>query len=98
MIGFTFEIALRVDAAAPAAEQQRINYRTSPPGLWMTPGEKEGAAIKDVLRTYNPSKRLAEPLEIAKLAAYLASDDSAYVVGADFAIDGGAGAFSQLRG
>jgi len=36
----------------------------------MTPGEKEGAAIKDVLRTYNPSKRLAEPLEIAKLAAY----------------------------
>jgi NAD(P)-dependent dehydrogenase (short-subunit alcohol dehydrogenase family) len=60
------------------------------------PGEKEGEAIKDVLRTYNPSKRLAEPLEIAKLAVYLASDDSAYVVGADFAIDGGAGAFSQL--
>jgi NAD(P)-dependent dehydrogenase (short-subunit alcohol dehydrogenase family) len=37
-------------------------------------------------------------LEIAKLAVYLASDDSAYVVGADFAIDGGAGAFSQLGG
>ncbi len=50
------------------------------------------------LRTSNPSKRLAEPLEIAKLAVYLASDDSAYVVGADFAIDGGAGAFSQLGG
>jgi NAD(P)-dependent dehydrogenase (short-subunit alcohol dehydrogenase family) len=62
------------------------------------PGEKEGEAIKDALRTYNPSKRLAEPLEIAKLAVYLASDDSAYVVGADFAIDGGAGAFSRLGG
>src|SRR5260370_26687826 len=61
-------------------------------------GEKEGEAIKDVLRTYNPSKRIAEPLEIAKLAVYLASGDSAYVVGADFAIEGGAGDFSQLGG
>ena len=30
------EIALRVDAAAPATEQQGINYRAAPPGLWMT--------------------------------------------------------------
>jgi NAD(P)-dependent dehydrogenase (short-subunit alcohol dehydrogenase family) len=31
---------------------------------------------------------MADPSEIAKLAVYLASDDSAYVVGADFLIDG----------
>src|SRR5262249_56069662 len=53
------------------------------------PGEEQGEAVKDTLRTNNPSKRLAEPLEIAKLAVYLASDDSTYVVGADFLIDGG---------
>jgi len=41
---------------------------------------------------------MAEPLEIAKLAVYLATDDSAYVVGADFAIGRRAGAFSQLGG
>src|SRR5262249_18101963 len=48
----------------------------------------------NVLRTNNPSKRMADPLEIAKLAVYLASDDSAYVVGADFLIDGGVTAIS----
>jgi NAD(P)-dependent dehydrogenase (short-subunit alcohol dehydrogenase family) len=40
--------------------------------------------------------RMADPLEIAKLAVYLASDDSAYVVGADFLIDGGVTAISGV--
>jgi len=60
------------------------------------PGEEQGEAVKAVLRTNNPSKRLAQPLEIAKLAVYLASDDSAYVVGADFLIDGGVTAISGV--
>src|SRR5256886_2619540 len=60
------------------------------------PGEEQGQAVKDVLRTNNPSKRMADPLEIAKLAVYLASDDSAYVVGADFLIDGGVTAISAV--
>jgi len=81
---------IRVNALSPGPTDTEMFGRV--------PGEKDGEAIKDVLRTYNPSKRIAEPLEIAKLAVYLASDDSAYVVGADFAIDGGAGAFSQLGG
>src|SRR6266446_4362834 len=59
-------------------------------------GEEQGDAIKDILRTNNPSKRMADPLEIAKLAVYLASDDSAYVVGADFLIDGGVTAISGV--
>jgi len=60
------------------------------------PGEEQGEAVKHVLRTNNPSKRMADPLEIAKLAVYLASDDSAYVVGADFLIDGGVTAISPV--
>jgi NAD(P)-dependent dehydrogenase (short-subunit alcohol dehydrogenase family) len=59
-------------------------------------GEEQGDAVKSVLATNNPSKRMADPLEIAKLAVYLASDDSAYVVGADFLIDGGVTAISGV--
>src|SRR5262250_3285831 len=59
-------------------------------------GEEQGNAVKQVLGANNPSKRIADPLEIAKLAVYLASDDSAYVVGADFLIDGGVTAISGV--
>src|SRR5256886_214045 len=59
-------------------------------------GEEQGNAVKEVLGTNNPSKRIADPKEIAKLAVYLASDDSAYVVGADFLIDGGVTAISAV--
>ena len=34
-------------------------------------------------------KRHAEPEEIGKLYAFLASDDAAYITGADIRIDGG---------
>src|SRR5229473_2270039 len=59
-------------------------------------GEEQGDAVKGVLATNNPSKRMADPSEIAKLAVYLASDDSVYVVGADFLIDGGVSAISPV--
>ena len=59
-------------------------------------GEEQGDAVKGVLATNNPSKRMADPSEIAKLAVYLASDDSAYIVGADFLIDGGVSAISPV--
>src|SRR6266702_1247861 len=59
-------------------------------------GKEQGDAVKGVLATNNPSKRMADPSEIAKLAVYLASDDSAYIVGADFLIDGGVSAISPV--
>ena len=59
-------------------------------------GEERGDAVKGVLATNNPSKRMADPSEIAKLAVYLASDDSAYIVGADFLTDGGVSAISPV--
>ena len=37
-----------------------------------------------------PLKRLGEPVEIASIVAWLASDESAYATGADFSLNGGA--------
>src|SRR5438876_1884231 len=56
---------------------RRIRVNSLSPGPTDTamfgrfPGEEQGEAVKDVLRTNNPSKRMADPLEIAKLAVYL---------------------------
>lgn len=49
--------------------------------------------FRAVLESTNPTKRLGAASEVAALVLYLASDVSAFVNGADFAIDGGAGAF-----
>src|SRR5258706_11408405 len=62
---------------------------TATPMFGRFPGEEQGEAAQDILRGHQPNNQMADPLEIAKLAVYLASDDSAYVVGADFLIDGG---------
>ena len=42
-----------------------------------------------VLKSRVPLGRYASPDEVAKLALWLASDDSAYASGAEFILDGG---------
>lgn len=51
--------------------------------LWLTP-EAEEAWMKDV-----PLKRRILPEDVARLALFLASDDSAMITGQHFTIDGG---------
>lgn len=46
--------------------------------------------INKITETVPLGKRLATPRDIAKLALFLASDESSYITGEDFRIDGGA--------
>lgn len=53
---------------------------------------KEGRSVEDVRQAFidrQPLGRLGTPEEIAELAVYLASDESAYVTGTAINIDGG---------
>ncbi|NUB45828.1 SDR family oxidoreductase [Fertoebacter nigrum] len=49
----------------------------------------EGAAYVQNLINAHPIKRQAEPVEIARVIAFLASDQASFVTGADIAVDGG---------
>lgn len=46
-------------------------------------------AIKNDIEARSPIKRFGAPDEVAKVALFLASDDSAYVVGEEIVVDGG---------
>ncbi len=71
----------------------RIRVNTILPGSILTP---MGNPENEDLATYNrhfaghPLGRIGRPEEIAKLALFLASDDSSYCTGAEFLADGGA--------
>ncbi|MGF9567215.1 SDR family oxidoreductase [Neorhizobium sp. BT27B] len=48
-------------------------------------------ALKEEIRQLVPIGRLGTPLELAKAAVFLASDESSFVVGTELLVDGGVG-------
>jgi glucose 1-dehydrogenase len=69
---------IRVNSIAPGAIKTPINR-----GAWETP-----EAEADLLRLI-PYKRVGDPVDIGKVAVWLASDDSDYVHGITLIADGG---------
>lgn len=66
------------------------------PGMTRTPETAQfiddpNGPIPDLMQK-TPSRRVGEPKDIAKLVAFLASDDSSYINGANIVIDGGVSA------
>jgi len=58
-------------------------------GLFAGRSEEEVARVRSAMQAQVPLGRIAQPEEIADLIVYLASDESAFVTGAEFVIDGG---------
>lgn len=63
------------------------------PGMIRTPETAQFLDVPDhplhQVIAATPARRAGEPIEVAKLAVFLCSDDAAYVNGAHIAIDGG---------
>ncbi|MEO8538182.1 MAG: glucose 1-dehydrogenase [bacterium] len=87
--------AVRGMTKGAAAELGRYGIRVNSihPGLIETPmlhelpGVDSGQADRMIRRI--PIRRIADAHEVAKLALFLASDDSSYSTGSEFIVDGG---------
>jgi len=81
---------VRVNTVLPGPVDTAMNW----PGGWW-----EDVDLRPVMARGNPSGRIADPVEIAELCAFLASDASSFSTGGEYAADGGqlAGVFVPPR-
>ena len=75
---------IRVNSVHPSPVDNRM-MRSLEEGF--SPGH--GAAVKEQLELTIPLGRYAEPIDIAKLVLFLASDDSQFITGTTQVVDGG---------
>ncbi|WP_411501932.1 SDR family NAD(P)-dependent oxidoreductase [Brevibacillus centrosporus] len=79
-------------AAATAFGRDGVRVNALFPGIIETPMTQALSTSKELLGRLiqaTPLQRLGQPADIAKAALFLASDDSAYITGAELVIDGG---------
>ena len=76
---------IRVNAIAPGATRTPIQS-------WLDDPE-----ATEVVRSHIPMRRIAEPEEMARIAAFLASDDAAYVTGQTLYADGGLTLYADFQ-
>lgn len=76
--------------------ERKIRVNTLTPGPVDTPvfntittNAEEAKAMKESFGNFTPLKRIGTPEELAAAALYLASDDSAFMLGAELLLDGG---------
>ena len=100
LVGFTnciayvaSKYALRgmTKTAALELAKEGIRVNSIHPGVIRTPMVMNDAMadLVDQVAAGIPMGRIGEPIEIAQLALYLASDESSYCTGAEFTADGG---------
>jgi 3alpha(or 20beta)-hydroxysteroid dehydrogenase len=90
-----FAVRGMTKAAASELASRGIRVNSVHPGGVLTrmileAAQDSGAGSGDGFLQAMPMGRFAEPVEISRLVAYLASDDSSYSTGSEFVADGGA--------
>jgi NAD(P)-dependent dehydrogenase (short-subunit alcohol dehydrogenase family) len=78
---------IRVNCVSPGPVDTRIHEK-------MLGGE--ATAYKEVIRKRVPLQRLGRPEDVASAVAYLASDESSWITGANLVVDGGRTVFSTI--
>jgi glucose 1-dehydrogenase len=85
-------IMMMMQSIAQEYAPHRIRVNSIAPGAIRTPINRQAWETKQAygsLMTLIPYRRIGEPVDIARAAVWLASDDADYVVGATLFIDGG---------
>lgn len=95
-VGSKFAVRGMTKVAAAELGKHGVRVNSIHPGAIDTPmlrAQGLGEADLDLLFGKIPLRRAGTPEDIAGLALFLASDDSAYCTGAEFVVDGGATSF-----
>lgn len=87
------ELAKLTAALAAETGDFGITANYVQPGAIMTPVSRDvfrkDKALRDYCIANSAAKRLGEPVDVAKVALFLASEDAAFVNGAGIVVDGG---------
>jgi 3alpha(or 20beta)-hydroxysteroid dehydrogenase len=88
-----FAVRGMTKTAAVELSRRGVRVNSIHPGMIQTDmldqvGEGDDVRLERMLRAV-PMRRIAEPAEVARLALFLASDDSSYSTGSEFVVDGG---------
>ncbi|MGM0898317.1 MAG: glucose 1-dehydrogenase [Bacillota bacterium] len=82
-----FAVRGMTKSAAVELGKEGIRVNSVHPGIIETPMVRKSRVSKMARKI--PLQRTAQPAEVSDLIVYLASDESSYVTGAEFVIDGG---------
>jgi len=87
------ELAKLTAALAAETGDFSITANYVQPGAIMTPASREvfrkDTALRDFCIAQSAAKRLGEPVDVAKVVLFLASEDAAFVSGTGIVVDGG---------